>query len=400
MSRQALVEYITGLLVLYKSSSKSQKTLLLNQAQTITGKSRRTIQRYMAQTPGQTPGLRVKIEGRGRLPIYPPILFLPHIRVLWKAMEMISAERMVEALPKWLPYYTEASLTPELREKILSMSRCTLERLIALLRSENQAKRGLSTTSSALRAFKTKIPINTLDHSVTKPGYTQADTVAHCGNTTAGVYLNTLTLTDIFSGWTVNRALPNKKALSVRRALVDLKKGLPFKLLGVNSDSGSEFINEQVFELLNPNPVFSQKDKILFTRSRPYKKNDNCYVEQRNFTHVRQLFGYYRYEDPTLVGIMNEIYEQFWNPLHNFFLPSQKLVEKSRVGSKTVKRHDVPQTPADRLLASTALEEDQKQTLRKGVQNLNPFELSQGLERRLKLFFDLHRQTTTQKEVA
>lgn len=399
MSRPALIEYLTGLLQLYKGAPKYQKTLLLTQAQVLTGKSRRTILRYMAKKPEQL-SVHIRIQGRGREPLYPAALLLPHIRTLWKCMEFISAERMVAALPTWLSHYTDPSCSDEVREKLLAMSRCTLERLLATLRQENKAKRGLSTTTSGLRAFKTKIPINTLDHHVVRPGFTQADTVAHCGTTTAGQYVNSLTLTDLFSGWTVNRAIATKKAIEVRRAFVDIKTKLPFKLIAVNTDSGSEFINEEIFNLMTANPVFAAKEKIIFTRSRPYKKNDNCYVEQKNYTHVRQLFGYYRIEEMRLVDLMNEIYTDYWNPLHNFFLPSQKLIEKNRVGSKIVKKHDDPKTPAQRLLACKQLSEDQERLLRTQIDTLNPFELSRQLEQKLKTFFDLYKQSITHREAA
>lgn len=393
MSRQGLIEYVTGLLGIYKQASKSEKTKLLDQAQKISGKSRRTIQRYLAKTPDQL-GTQIRINGRGRLPLYPIGPLLPHIRRLWKAMEMVSAERMVAALPIWLKSYEDPLCDEQIRMQLLKMSRCTLERMLRRIRQENLAKRGLPTTSSALRAFKAKIPISTLDTQVTKPGFTQADTVAHCGTTTAGQYINSLTLTDLFSGWTENRALPTKKAIEVRRAFVDIKKALPFKLIALNTDSGSEFINEEMLSLTNPHPVFQTQDRIVLTRSRPYRKNDNCYVEQRNYTHVRQLFGYYRIQDPALVALMNEIYTQYWNPLHNFFLPSQKLIQKIRVGAKIVKKHDQPKTPADRLLASPHLSDQQREWIQNQQHSLNPFHLSSVLEEKLKLFFSLYKQST------
>ena len=405
MSRQAIAEYIKGLIKLYREASKTKKTEYLNQAQVITGKSRRTVLRYVSAAP-DTILEGIGIQGRGRKPDYPPELLLPHVRALWKAMEMVCAERMVAALPRWLPHYEDPSCTEEVRELLLKMSRCTLERLLVKIRREDTPRRGISTTTSALRAFKAKIPINTLDRAVTRPGYTQADTVAHCGNTTAGQYLNSITLTDINTGWTANRATCGKKALEIRAALVHMKNRLPFDLLAVNTDSGSEFINEHVFELMNFNPGFRSQYRIEFTRSRPYKKNDNCYVEQRNYTHVRQLFGYYRYEDPELVALMNEIYDDYWNPLHNYFLPSQKLVQKTRVGAKIVKKHDHPKTPADRLLESNYLSQEQKNSIRKKQQELNPFELTKGLEQKLEAFFHRYRQsiahlkTEGEKEVA
>lgn len=248
MSRQAIAEYIEGLIKLYREANKLKKTEYLDQAQAITGKSRRTVLRYVSLAPeGILAGM--EIRGRGRRPDYPPELLLPHVRKIWKAMEMVCAERMVAALPKWLPHYEDASCTEEIRQLLLRMSRCTLERLLVKIRREETPRRGLSTTASALRAFKAKIPINTLDRNVTRPGYTQADTVAHCGNSAAGEFLNSITLTDIKSGWTANRAMCGKKAIQVRGAFVHLKSRLPFDLLAVNTDSGSEFINEEIFEL-------------------------------------------------------------------------------------------------------------------------------------------------------
>lgn len=138
-------------------------------------------------------------------------------------------------------------------------------------------------------------------------------------------------------------------------------------------------------------PINDQK-QVNFTRSRPYKKNDNCYVEQRNFTHVRSLFGYSRFESSELLPLMNDIYQNYWNPLHNFFLPSQKLLEKVRVGAKIVKKHDIPKTPYERLVASPDLSEQEKFDLKAQRVMLNPIELADGLERKLKEFFDLARR--------
>lgn len=394
MGRQAFIEYLIGLARLYRGSRKVEKTRFLTEAVMITGKSRRTIQRYLGSNPDEF-GKRVVIRGRGRKRVYFADELLPHIRALWRAMEMISAERMKEALPKWLPFYDDPGLTPEVRAQLLKMSRGTLERFLAELRRDREKRRGLPTTASGLRAMKGKVPISTLDAGAVRPGFTQADTVGHCGTTTAGSYLSTLTLTDLWSGWTENRALPSKKAVEVRRAFLEMMKAMPFELLAVNTDSGSEFINTPMIEFLRA-PMGGKP--IAFTRSRPYRKNDNAYVEQKNYTHVRQLFGYERLEDVALVEIMNEIYREYWNPLHNYFLPSQKLVEKARVGAKIVKRFDTPTTPADRLLSSEHLSEARKQGIREAYAALNPFALKSKMEQRLQAFF--HHIKHARKEAA
>lgn len=167
-----------------------------------------------------------------------------------------------------------------------------------------------------------------MDSKIDRPGFTRADTVAHCGMSAAGKFLSTLTLTHIASTWTENRAIAGKTGIKVRDSFIDLRKSLPFELLAINTDSGSEFLNNHVIHFMDS---WYHKKQITFTRSRPYHQNDNAYVEQKNYTSLRQLFGYKeRLEEEGLVELMNEIYVHYWNPLHNFFLPTQKLKEKTR----------------------------------------------------------------------
>jgi len=368
MSRPAIIEYFIGLIGLYRTAKKSEKTKLLDQAVAITGKSRRTIERYLATEPAKLQ-VAIKIQGRGRQPLYAMDLLLPHVRKIWKAMEMASSGRMFAALPAWL-------------------------------RCDEASIRGLPTTIAAPKALRSRVPINTLDRSATRPGFTQGDTVAHCGGSAAGPFLSSLTVTDLYSGWTDNRAIAGKKAIEVKRALSSIKTGLPFDLIALNTDSGSEFINAEMLNWVTGHSMFPGQAPIQFTRSRPYKKDDNCYVEQRNYTHVRQLFEYYRYEDPALIDLMNEIYVEIWNPLNNFFLPSQKLIEKVRVGSKVVKKYDSPKTPAERLLSSNVLTPEQSEKIKAERGRLDPFELSKRLESKLKEFFARYRNSITDKEAA
>jgi hypothetical protein len=163
------------------------------------------------------------------------------------------------------------------------------------------------------------------------------------------------------------------------------------KLIAINADSGSEFMNKEMLKFTN------YGDRIEFTRSRPYKKNDNCYVEQKNFTHVRELFGYERFEDPQLLDLMNDIYGNYWNPLQNYFLPTYKLKEKIRVGGMIRKKYDRPETPFTRLISSPHLSETQKKKLREQKEKLDPFQLKKTLELKLKDFFDLVRKVDIKK---
>ena len=393
VSHQGFLEYILALGKIYQGSNRVRRGQLLRDAQEITGKSERTVLRHLSVKP-ETIQKRIEekkpiASGRGRKKKYDEAELLPHAKALWIHMERICSIRMKEGLNEWLKFYTPDSLTDAQRMQLQTISRGTLERLLASIRNSEKADSGISTTSPARCKIKNLVPLNRYDQVITRPGFTQADTVAHCGTSAAGPFLNTITLTDIFSGWTLNHAIEGKKIPQVRKGFIQFKSELPFTLLGVNTDSGSEFINSPMIEFMSTD--FGEKP-ISFTRSRPYKKNDNCYVEQRNFTHVRSLFGYSRFESPELLPLMNEIYEHYWNPLHNFFLPSQKLLEKVRVGAKIVKKHDKPKTPYDRLMNSSDLSAEQKEALTAKKAQLNPIKLSIGLEQKLKEFFELARK--------
>lgn len=380
MSYQALKEYLVAIIDRYKKLDKKGKTALLNEATQVTGLTRKHLIRVLKEPKEQL----AKKKASGRRSTYDPTLLVPHLRFLWIQMERISARRMKAALSDWLPFYREPSYSPQIQRWLEGMSVSTLERLLRKIRSSEVARKGISTTCPA-RFMKNQIPLNTFDAKIDKPGFTQADTVAHCGTSTAGQYANSITLTDIDSTWTENRAVFSKKALEIRKHFVDLDQSMPFDILAINTDSGSEFLNTPMVEFMR-RPHGGRA--ITFTRSRPYQKNDNCYVEQKNYTHVRELFGYERIEDERLVAMMNEIYKNCWNPLQNFFLPTFKLKEKVRVGARIVKKFDAPQTPYDRLMKSPHLTDEKKERLRATKSRLNPFKLKADLEARLKVFFE------------
>ena len=378
MSYSTAIEYFKALAKVYFNSTKDKKTQLLDHAALISGRHRKTIIRIL----NSTSTIENKKINCGAKIKYPEELLLPHIQYLWISMERISPKRMKAAFPDWLPKYRENNVDNHIKFLLQKMSASTLARFIKKIKkNEYPAMKGLTSTSPA-RYMKNKVPINTLDSVITEPGFVQSDTVAHCGDHLEGAFINSITLTDIYSTWTVNRALYTKKGAEVRDALVNIKRSIPYTLKAINTDSGSEFLNTPVFNMF-------QEKKIKFTRSRPYKKNDNCYVEQKNFTHVRELFGYQRFEKKELVELMNEIYVDFWNPLQNFFLPTFKLKEKIRIGARIRKVYDKPITPYQRLIESSSVSEEQKIKLSEEKRILNPFELKKGLEKKLSDFFKL-----------
>jgi hypothetical protein len=380
MSYQAIREYINRIRLRYRDSTKNEKGRILLEAVKVTELSRKHLIRILNE-PEEIVGPK---KGAGKPTIYPEEILLPHIRAIWISMERISGKRMKAGLQDWLPHYNAPGFDKHVQMLLEKMSAATLERNLRKLRGEIRANKGLVTTKNPSRFMKNKVPLNTLDKKIDRPGFFQADTVAHCGTTTEGTYANSLTLTDINSTWTENRAIFTKKARVVRDQLVDIQKLLPFRMISLNVDNGSEFLNTPVIEFVN---VKFKGETIQYTRSRAYKKNDNCYVEQKNFTHVRELFGYERFESPELVEMMNDIYKTCWNPMLNFFIPTFKIKEKIRVGSKIVKKYDKPRTPYQRLLESDFVTNEEKQALREQKRKLNPFTLSTNLEKKLEIFF-------------
>lgn len=302
---------------------------------------------------------------------------LKALKELWQLMNQMCSKKMVVAFIDWLPFYEAKD---DVKTLLLTMSASTVDRLLRVHRSPLQ--RGLSATRPSL--IKNRIPLKLLDGEITMPGYMEADTVAHCGNSLGGDFGNSLTMTDLCSGWTDNRAIWTKTAERMVPQMKDVEDKLPFTLIGVATDNGTEFFNEKVLEYYQKRPV-----PVNMVRRRPYKKNDNAHVEQKNWTHVRQLFGYDRIEDPSLIPLMNEIYRAYWNPLQNFFTPVLKLKSKERIGGRVKKVYDEPKTPYKRLLENTYVPEREKAKLKDAYSMKNPIYLKKEMDKKLKEFFRL-----------
>ena len=373
MSIEARRQYLDAIRERYKNANRCQKGHILTEFCLVCLYSRKHAIRILNQPIG------TRASRSGAVRRYGPEL-IPHLKKLWFAMEQIGPRKMAAALPVWLSFYTDPALSDSQRALLLVMSASTIDRLLKFIR----VRRGLSATRPGTY-IKARIPISILDWNICKPGYIEGDTVAHCGDNLIGNFINSLTITDIFSTWTENRATWCKGSARIIEALRDLEKTLPFEWLGFGSDNGSEFLNYALDEFL----ILGRARPISFTRSRPYKKNDQCYVEQKNWTHVRQLFGYDRLDERAMVDLMNEIYRDYWNPLLNFFIPTIKLINKTRVGAKMKKSYDKPKTPYSRLMESINLTDHQKVLLEHRYEKLNPFELKAGLEKKMKEFYEL-----------
>ena len=292
-----------------------------------------------------------------------------HVIRLWIFSMYLCAKRLVPFIRDNIDYFAQKfGYDEKLKALLSSISSATVGRI---LKPEipKHSIRGISTTHPAKNLNKL-IPIRTFfDWDERKPGFFEVDTVANCGVSTQGQYICTLTLTDVYSGWTENRALLNKAHRWVKEAVADVKEKLPFQMKGIDSDNGSEFKNTQLLQWCNTN-------NVIFTRSRSHKKNDNCFVEQKNDSVVRRIVGYYRFEGEAARMVMADLYERY-NALVNFFFPSMKIISKQRVEAKVIKKYDAAKTPYRRLMESSDVSEAVKADL---LRRKNSLDLQQLLE--------------------
>ena len=381
MTIEARRQYLAAVRLRYKNGTKTQKSRILDEFCQVCSYNRKHAIRLLKGEPADSK------DKPGPKPTY-DTLVVEHLVALWKLMNYMCGIRMKEALPLWLNYYEAPSLTEEVRKKLLAISPSSIDRLLRPYKEGCQ--RGLSATRKG--AFlKSQIPIELIDKHVDRPGYVEADTVAHCGDSLMGEFANSLTVTDLYSGWTANRATLNKQAEDIVQKVREIRSGLPFRMIGFACDNGSEFINRPLVSYLTTN----KNGHVKFVRRRPYKKNDAAHVEQKNDTHVRQLFGYHRIAEKELVELMNDIYQNYWNPLLNLFCPVLKLKKKVRIGGKIRKFYDKPKTPCDRLLDSGKLTDLQLANLKADRQLKDPITLKKGLDAKLRIFGErLHKLTS------
>lgn len=319
---------------------------------------------------------RPKHPPPGPQPKYEGILEV--VERIWSAAEQLCGKRLACALPLWLPHYERhfGKLLPRQKKLTREISAATLDRLLRA--RKGQALRRFSGTKPGT-LLRQQVPIQGEVWQEGRVGFLEADSVAHCGNTLAGSFIWSLTYTDLASSWTEGRAVWNKGATGVLERTREVEQSLPFPIVGFDFDNGSEWLNWTLIRYLQV-----RTRPIGLTRSRPYHKDDNAHVEQKNWMWPRQLLGYGRLEEESLVDPINGLYREAWGPLHNFFMPSMKLVQKWRQGSRWKRRYDRPQTAYERLQASGQLKAKQRRQLRDQYEALDPFQLAASIERRLR----------------
>ena len=372
-TRQELLEHYRRR---YSGAGRRGKTKILNEFCGLAGYDRK----HAIKLLNRKSGIRKKPPGPKR--IYGDDV-VEVLKTIWMQTEQMCSKRLKEALPLWLPAYENhyGKIGAKTKKKVLQISASHMDRLLAPHRVDTSLWRRATPKPGTL--LKKKIPVRCVPWDTDGPGFLEADTVAHCGGSMSGDFIWSLTNTDIFSGWTCLRATWNKGEHGVLSQVIDIEEELPFEILGFDVDNGSEFLNHHLHRHFR-----GRKKKVYLTRSRPYHKNDNAHVEQKNWTHVRQLLGYDRLDNPDLVDMINDLYRNEWEQFHNFFCPSAKLVEKRQVKGKYIKKYDDPRTPAQRLIDLKGFNGAAQKRLKKLQSALDPFELKEGIEKKLAKIFE------------
>lgn len=300
------------------------------------------------------------------------------VRVLaavWEAAGYPWSVRLKALLPLWLPWIRRRfDLSPETERQLLRISPRQIDR--RLQPRKTRLKRRLYGRTKPGTLLKHQVPIKTDRWDVSEPGFTEIDLVSHSGPCAEGEFAHSFNLTDIHTTWTETRAVHGKGQEGIVRQLEDMRQTLPFPLQGIDSDNGSEFLNRHLVR-------YCQARHIQFTRGRPYKKDDNAHIEQKNWTHVRKLLGWNRFDSPQAVQLLNDLYRNELRLMMNLFQPSVKLLRKERVGSRTRRVYDAPQTPLDRLRACPGVMPARLAELLQQRDATDPFRLALAIEAKL-----------------
>jgi len=377
ISMKSRNEIIESKKIAYQRSQKAGKMKILNELVSTTGLSRSHLAKRLRERKKNKQKHPVKSK-RGRKPRYG----MDHKRILhiiWELLDYPCSKRLKEAIRDVLPSFVSKGhirISAAIQNDLLAMSHGTMDRLLRADRKQlNSVGRSVTKPGSLL---KSQIPIRRgSEWNENQVGFVEMDLVAHCGNTTAGEFICSLNVTDIKSGWTECRAIQNKARVHTFDAFVNIRKVLPFPLLGIDSDNGSEFINHHM-------KTYCDSENLVFTRSRPNTSNDGCHVEQKNWSVIRQTIGYARFEDPYALPVFNRIYSTL-SLINNFFLPSAKLLSKTRHASSISRVHDKPKSPFRRLLDDPDIDAAIKRSLCLTFESLDLLLLRASIQKDIRL---------------
>ena len=375
MSARAKGEYVQAIYQRYRRAARPDKKRILDEFCHVTRYHRKHAIRVLN---GPAPG--AARPPRRRTVTYSPAV-IEALRAIWAAAGYPWSLRLQALLPLWLPWARRRlRLRPAVARQLLAISPRQMDRRLAPHRRLLTKRLYGRTKPGTL--LKHHIPLKTDRWDVMTPGFTEIDLVAHCGSLGDGEFVHSLNLTDIHTTWVETAAVLGKSQAAVQAALEQLRQALPFRLQGIDSDNGSEFINQHLWD-------YCQAHEIQFTRGRPYKKDDNAHIEQKNWTHVRKLLGYVRYDSAGAQAAIHALYRRELRLFQNLFLPSVKLICKERVGSRVRRRYDVPRTPLERVLACPEIRPEVAAHLQQQREGLDPFALARAIEQQLDRIYAL-----------
>jgi hypothetical protein len=365
----------------YLKANKMEKQKILDEFTSVTGYHRKHAIRALKNRGPRQSRHKGKPKAYQRIYRGEVVCVLEQI---WEIYGRICSKRLQPFLPeaiRILERCKEIELAKETKDLLLKISSASIDRCLRPVRIKSP--HGLRTTKPG-SLLKNLIPVHTFtEWDEDRPGFMEIDLVAHCGNTTEGQYLNTLTCTDLSTGWTEVTGVLHRSQEAVSGAIQRMRQRLPFPLLGIDSDNGGEFINDLLYR-------YCLNEKITFTRSRPYKKNDQAHVEQKNWSVVRHTVGYDRWETKQELALLESIYEDLRLYI-NFFQPSFKLIAKERIGNRTIKRYDTAKTPYQRIVERTDVSLETKAQLMNLYVQLNPAELRRQIDPKIAKLWKLSR---------
>lgn len=381
MSKNSRKEYFLSITKRYNSSSKLEKKSILDEFCNTCGYNRKYSIRILSDKYKKKP-----LKKLGRKKKYEGEEFKEFLIRTWKASNLPCGKRLKPIIEIWLPKYIESGekLAEETIKNLKEVSAATIDRIFKPIRHRYK-KRGLCTTKPG-SIIRELVPIKTNQWDETRPGFLEADSVAHCGNSIAGMFVYSVNMVDIATSWSIQRATWGKGEAGVLESLKSMEATLPFKIRGFDCDNGGEFLNWNMLKHFK-----HRKFPVVYTRSRAYHKNDNAHVEGKNWTLIRQYLGYERFDNPEIVKLLNDLYTTEWYYFVNFFLPNSKLISKESVGSKKIKKYDKPRTPLERLLQTDEINEDVKKVLRLQFKKLNPYKLEKKIQEKIRTIFALLR---------
>ena len=382
-------DYLQRIYQRYRDARNREKGRILDEFCANCGYHRKYAIRLLNGAPPESKPVRRPRRGR-RVSYGAQVISI--LEAVWEAADYPWSLRLKALLPQWMPWIRRHfRLTAKIEEQLLRISPRAID---YRLRSRKRVLRKRiygSTKPGTL--LKQQIPVKTDRWDVQAPGFTEIDLVSHSGASAGGDCCHSLNLTDIYSTWVETRAVLGKGQEGVRQALEEIGQALPFPLRGIDSDNGSEFINAHLYG-------YCRSRAIQFTRGRPYKKDDNAHIEQKNWTHVRRLLGYLRYDTEAARDALDDLYRGELRLFQNLFLPSVKLARKERIGSRLRRHYETPQTPFQRVVASSVADPERLAELQRWRETLDPFQLSQTIQAKRERIFQLSTEAVQGKRAS